>query len=497
MDLRGAERDAAQADRSVQLVLRGVLLPVAGGDLRPVKLGARKLCCKPNPVACSESRVLRRSHTLGMNASFTKWRRPAGRSPRVAIFGLVAVEAFVVLAFGSNTPASGDGPGYLAYASNLVHRGVFSLSRSAPYIPSVFRQPGYPAFLVPFVAVFGRPLLYIRIAQFGLLGVTSLLVYHLARVLGAVRVALPSALLCITYLPFVWLAREELTDTLATTLTVAVVLLFCLIRQSPNHGTRLRLCLLTAAVGAALSYVRPEFSVLVLLLSALLLGERRGLTRTQRVALAGSIVAGMLLLLLPWAIRNESASHAFVPVGSASGDDLYASALQYSGAVGYANFDYVREGQLAGKVVGLPPLGVINAQQEALRNRRLQHAAWKVFRSVSLIHVVRSVPDRLAQLWSTADTEATGPGGLLAHRLAQLQYAAFVVLLALGLAFEARDRLRRVWPLLLLPLYLTLLHLVSHEEPRYSLIGRPFLLILVAIGGLTVYDRLANTGSQK
>jgi 4-amino-4-deoxy-L-arabinose transferase-like glycosyltransferase len=435
-----------------------------------------------------------------MRASVTERRYDIRGLPYAVILVVVAVEAVVVLVgFGqSNEPARADGVTYVAYAANLAHHGAFSLTQTAPYVPSVYRMPGYPAFLVPFIAIFGHPLVYVRVAQFVLLAISAALIYKLARVIGAGRVALPSAILCATYLPFVWLARTALSDTLATTLAVCVVLLFCLIRESDSYQSSRRLYLLTAAAGAALTYVRPEFSLFVLLLAAILLGHHRDWTRRQRLSLSGALAVGLVLLLLPWTIRNESVAHAFVPLGAASGDDAYTSALQYSGVLSYKLLpvDYVREAQLATKVDGLPSIGSIDAQQEAERNRRLQDEAWRIFRSWSPTQIARSIPRRLAYLWSTADQQPATAAGRVAHRVAQLQYVAFAILLAIGVVFEARRRFRGVWPLLLLPGYLTALHLVSHEEPRYSVTGRPFLLILIAIGGAAVYDRIARARSR-
>jgi len=59
-----------------------------------------------------------------------------------------------------------DAEQYLALANNLADEGVFSRESAPPYTPEVFRTPGYPAFLLPFVLIFGeRPLLPIVIAQ--------------------------------------------------------------------------------------------------------------------------------------------------------------------------------------------------------------------------------------------------------------------------------------------------------------------------------------------
>ena len=59
-----------------------------------------------------------------------------------------------------------DAEQYLALANNLVDAGAFARESDPPYTPEVFRTPGYPTFLVPFVLIFGeQPLLPIVVAQ--------------------------------------------------------------------------------------------------------------------------------------------------------------------------------------------------------------------------------------------------------------------------------------------------------------------------------------------
>lgn len=416
--------------------------------------------------------------------------RKTGPALVVATTVVMAVVVLVLFHQGGAPVGGGDAPTYFAYARNLVDHGVFSPG-AYPYPASVYRLPGYPGFVALFAAVFASPLLWLRIGQFALLAVTGLIVWRIADLVGARRAALPAALLTVTYLPLVWLSADVETEMLATTLSVLLVLIFCMLRKT---GPRLWLCAGLGAVVAAATYVRPELSVFGLLLTLLLIpGFRRHVGWQRALALAAVIVAAGVIPLVPWTVRNSSVAHAFVPFGTASGDDLYASALQYSGAVSYKFTppDFTRAAQLAVRVTGREPAGVTLAEWEVRRNTLLQHAAWRLVRSLPASKIISSVPRRLAYLWSTADYYPPTTAGRVAHKVAQAQYGLYVLLLVVGLVLGVlRDR--RLWPLLLLPVYLTVLHLVSHEEPVYTVEARPLLLIMVAMAGVAVYDRLVR-----
>lgn len=69
-------------------------------------------------------------------------------------------------------------------AVNLVDHGVFSIATTAPFLPDMWRTPGYPAFIAPFYALF-HSFYPVLIAQIFILFLTALLVFMMAkRVIG-------------------------------------------------------------------------------------------------------------------------------------------------------------------------------------------------------------------------------------------------------------------------------------------------------------------------
>src|SRR5262249_47697648 len=154
-------------------------------------------------------------------------------------------EAFIVLGLlrvGNMPIFCCDGPAYEQTATNLVEHGSISTASSPPFWPTVERTPGYPLFLAIFHLVAPGSVLLVRVAQFGLLLLTGLLVYSIARSLISRRVAFVAAFMCITYLPLVWLATWHLTEVLSAFLIAAIVWL--ILRLGVKTSQRYLICAL-------------------------------------------------------------------------------------------------------------------------------------------------------------------------------------------------------------------------------------------------------------
>jgi len=81
-------------------------------------------------------------------------RRHALATASIVLLALLLREYFVLVAV-VDVPIRGDIREYVLYAWNLAHRGVFGMSLpSAPVaVPDAYRFPGYPWFLVPWMAL--------------------------------------------------------------------------------------------------------------------------------------------------------------------------------------------------------------------------------------------------------------------------------------------------------------------------------------------------------
>jgi hypothetical protein len=372
-------------------------------------------------------------------------------------------------------------PDYDQYALNLVRHGVFSLSVSAPYYPGVTRTPGYPAFLAVLYLIKTHSALLVQIAQYALVVVLAWLVYLLALQLTEARIARVSAFLTATYLPFLWFATSRLDTVLA--LVLATLLVFVVLKARDRRDANW-LWVAAGATLAANAYVRPDVAGLgVILTLGIVLDARGRWVSRSRLLPPAIMLVTMVVGIAPWTVRNLSTTGSFVPLDASAGSSLMASADQYAGTISYkfTVADWARyDAQSNAVTMPVSPLTNSTARQQVASDSALTEEARRIFSRQSIGGILKSIPRRIAYLWGTADFTPEGTSwSLIAHRLAQLQYALLGIFALAGLVMRRRTLLRE-WPLWITAAYLTALHLVFHVEGRYSLTARPMLFIYAA-----------------
>ncbi len=413
------------------------------------------------------------------------------RSPLAWCFVLVAVEAVVILVglgVGNAPLTGGDGPDYNRLAHNLLSHGIFSSSSSPPLLENIGRAPGYPVVLAifDFVAMhlgIGQVLL-VRICQFAMVAVTASLVYAIAREVADGLTARVAGLLTASYLPLLGLAWYHLTEiTTCLLITLAILLLVRLVRRSTD--SLLSVCALGLTV-AALTYVRPDFApVLVIVVIALLLAGKSGFRSRERWLRPGIVVGIFIVALAPWTIRNYDLTGRVVLISAASGASLLASADQYSGKISDAmtssDFDtFLHQVSAIAATVHIKP----GPKRDVAADSAFTREARRIIGTVSFGTILTSIPKREVYLWQPAVFAPNEDNGLITA----LGWAQYLILIVLGLIGAAVSRRRhtllRDWPLWILAVYLSLLHLVFHIEGRYSIEARPMLIVFAATGAV-------------
>lgn len=423
-------------------------------------------------------------------------------------FGLLSAAVLVlvataVLAFGTDPSRmlGGDAGEYQRYATNLVDHGVYSLQEAPPYAPSIYRPPGYPVFLATLRVVGGESLLLVRVVQFMLLGVLAFLVYAIAQRLSDRRAARFGALLCLTYLPFVWLARMHMSEVVATVLVTLTV--YTLMRTMRTPPPTLRQY---AVVGVLLGFtglVRPLFALAAgPILIGVLLSARSTTNSTKRTAViqAAAVVLGMAVTLAPWTIRNYALTESFVPFGGGGGIAALASVMQYDGTIGYSldKTDHDRLAAVADPVITRAHAEAaedtssvqLSLRKELAVEVALRKEAKRIAEHVGIGEALRRLPRREAYLWAVADYPPGAPG--FWHPIAQAQHLLLFALALLGTIVVTRRRgIALLWPVLLFPAYLVCAHLVFHSAGRYSVPARAAVIVLAAIGLAFLVERRA------
>ena len=445
-----------------------------------------------------------------------QWRGgfPLTRKPRGfaaasgALLLVIAGAALLLTSDHRHEVLGGDGPEYGRYAKNLVDHGVYSSESAPPYQPTLGRTPGYPLFLAAVRLVAGDSVLAVRLVQFALLGLLAALVFAIAMRVSGRREARLAALMTLTYLPLIWLARFQLTEVLASVLACAAVLLVLPARDGRSEPLRF------AAVGVLLGFlslVRPGYGLIAVPLAVGIGLTLRSNGPRSGWKLAAALIVAFGLTLTPWIVRNLVTAHEFVPLGAQSGISLYASAQQWDGTITAAltQSDFARlRADAAGvaaplaererrKAGGVP----LSIRVELAADRAYRSNARSIMADVTVGEMLKRLPRRVAYLWAPSDFPPPARYSFW-HRLAQVQHAALALFGLLGLIVLIRRRVpwRLIWPLVLFAVYLSLLHLVFHVEARYGIPARPMLLVISAIGAAAgfqwLFERLPLSRNQ-
>jgi len=249
--------------------------------------------------------------------------------------GLVALTAILLLGLGLRVGEAWDGrapvfdaAAYATIAANLDHGEGFTLDREATQ-PASNYSPGLPLLAAGAHEVTGG--VHERTARLllALLGSLAVLfAYLIGRRLSGPPAGLIGASAIAVYPALLEYQGMLMGEPLAATLLSGAVLAM-LWASDPGPGgpargpSRLR-WLAPGALLGGLILVRPEYVVVVLLVSFVcLLAKWRGGWRQAALASA-VLLLGAAMVVAPWTIRNAIALERFVPVSTGGGQVLFA-----------------------------------------------------------------------------------------------------------------------------------------------------------------------------
>jgi len=212
---------------------------------------------------------------------------------------------------------------YSQIADNLLLGNGFAWG---PGDPTSIRPPLYPGLLAAVWSVAGpRQLQVIRFVQILISLATVAGVYWLGACLYNPTVGRYAAAVCWLYPSFIFFNFLILTETLFTFLLVLFVLSAVLLVQRPRFA-------LGAACGVALGLAALTRSVLwplpLLLCPLLVLLIRASFAR--RLALSLVVLAGYILIVAPWAVRNTQLQRVLTIVDTMGGINLRMGNYEYT-----------------------------------------------------------------------------------------------------------------------------------------------------------------------
>ena len=345
-------------------------------------------------------------------------------------------------------------------ASSLLHGHGLSSPFGVPTGPTAMIAPGYPILIAAVFFVFGTYTFASEIAIIALQILVSLvtiwLMMRLCRQLLDDRTAILAGAFWAVSLPLLWIPTIFWETSLSACALPAMLLLALYCHRQPTINA----WLLLGVSSAIVALVNPALLPTLLAILAWSAWQTRRISRTR--PLVGLLA--LLLIFSVWPIRNACRFHAFIPLRSTAGIELWMG--NRPGATGFLDesiFPMYNKSELASYVT----------MGEVAYTRDKTAQAWDYIRAHPAIFL-RLTLRRCFRFWS-----GTGSAG------APLIYELHALLTSLlgfaGLAFLYRNRMRAFAVLMALPLLLfPLPYYITHAEIRYRLNIDPLMTILAA-----------------
>lgn len=373
----------------------------------------------------------------------------------------------------------GDAEGYW-----MLGRAIAQGEDYAIYTPprQVLRMPGFPALLALSMSLFGESFLAARLLLAFVGAAACGFVYWLGKeivnpTIGLMAAAWAAASPTMIGFTPILLSETLFAATLGAALVVFAKVLPTLLRSAvdvPLSGRDRGLAVLAGGTSGLATLVRPSWLLaLPLAYGLLLILSRRRWAVMQSGLLAA---AGLLVVLLPWGIRNHRATGHFVLTTLWAGPSLYDGLNPQ--ADGDSNMAFYDRDNLLGR--GLSEYEV---------DRHYRRLAWR-FAAENPGRAAELAIAKLARYWkpwpNAAQFSGWGP------KLAVLVFFTPLLLCALYGGWIAR----KDWRLLMLSagplLYFSLLHTLFVSSLRYRLPAEYPLLVLAAVGLRGGWERLRN-----
>ncbi|HEY8490051.1 MAG TPA: glycosyltransferase family 39 protein [Dehalococcoidia bacterium] len=413
--------------------------------------------------------------------------RPAARRADPAVLLVVVLALALVLRLAwvllVEPPVSivNDTGQYDAFAQNIAQgRGYVTLNGH----PTAFWPVGYPAILAAVYLVFGHSVLAGRLLNVALGAATVGLLYLFVRRWWGDRPAALAASAVLALMPGpITFASLLLSETLFTALLVGS--LTVLAWRGPGGQVGLGQAVLFGVVAAAAAYVRGQALLLPLVAVGWLV--LAGRPWRQSLRFGGLALAVVLLLTLPWAVRNTVRLGEPTFLSTNVGIDLWVG--HHEGASG--GLDFLDQVAYAARFDHLPPVEAelaINRQgtRDALAYA-LSHPLDEA--RLAVLKFVRLYGDDADGLrWNEYYGEHPvfhGYWRWVAYGTVDLFYWLTGALALGGLIVGLRRRFRQFAPLALLFVYWTAVHIAFFAEPRFHVPVLPLFAALAAWAAVT------------
>jgi hypothetical protein len=345
-------------------------------------------------------------------------------------------------------------------ADNLIHGLGYSSPFGGVTGPTAFIAPGYPTMVAAVFLVFGSysfaSEIVIITAQILISVLTLWLMMHIARKVFDPRTAKLAGAFWAVSIPLLWMPTIFWETSISACAFVGSIALALRFRDNPGKTS----WMLMGAYCGIIALINPALMPSLLAIMGWLAWQTRRLTRTA--PLLGLLT--LLIVFAPWPIRNAYRFHAFIPLRSTVGFELWMG--NRPGATGYLEeslFPMFNKQELAS----------YNSEGEVAYTHSKSEEAWRYIRANPRTFADMTAR-RVFRFWA-------GTGNAHGSPIYSLHAVLTSIFGFIGLAFVYRRRSRAIAVLMALPILLfPLPYYITHAEFRYRLNIDPLMTILAA-----------------
>jgi 4-amino-4-deoxy-L-arabinose transferase-like glycosyltransferase len=372
--------------------------------------------------------------------------------------------------------------------------------------PEVLQPPGEAVLLAGLWKVTGdERYVYLQVLQVLLDAAMVPLVFWIAlRLYDRPRAALGAAGAYAVFLPLAALPRVPHLDTWAVTLTIAVTALFLRGLEGRRSTAWLTATGLLAGLGA---FFRPSIALIPV---ALAVAAAASTGWRPALRLAAIPLAVVVLVLVPWTIRNYDEFNRFIPVRTGLGQNLWEGLGEGANSIGAVEDDIGAQRFVQSRHPGLrygSPEWDDELRRAALDGIRdhpqeyLKTAGRRVVRATIALHNptwIEGTDPRLTDAPRDSVSHAVRRpwDGVRLGLYALLEPIVFL-LAAATLVATWRSLWRRHVFLIAVVVVSLVTYVALHFEPRYVLPATFAYLILCGLGADLAWQRVAGAGGTR
>lgn len=321
------------------------------------------------------------------------------------------------VALKMDAPLSEDEPEYFNAARSIAQGRGYQLvpqqSTDAVPRPTAYRVPGTALILAGVFTVTHDSIFVARAVSIVMASLAAPLMFLFARRFVPTPAAIIAGAACALYPTFIFVSRQILSEPYFVPLFLLALLLTAIAYESKN----LRSWLLAGLMWGACAMVRPHAAPMAFLIAVyvfLRLGWRPALV----------MGCGVMMLIIPWVIRNQIVFHKTIFFANESGETLLGSNNRYVLDDPSLHGMWIPPMRVPEYVVALMPI-----RGEVERNKEQSRIA---------MDYLKANPQQIPRLavyklmrWLTPVTVSGGKGRLLVLG----SYGVLLLLLAMGLRF--------------------------------------------------------------